>query len=107
LSREKDRVSLRHVFALVLFVAGGLITLLNVYLSFIRVPMLRRVSPNHIPRWVSGIPFVGSGALWISAMVFPSGDWGVPAALAVSLFDTGGVHWFVLAQAWHRLHGGS
>jgi len=100
-------MSLHHVVALALFVVGTLITLLNVYLSFIRVPMLRRVSPNQIPRWVSGIPFVGSGALWVSAMLFPSGDWGVPAALAVSLFDTGGVHWFAVSQAWRRLHGGN
>lgn len=100
-------MSLRHGVALALFVVGVLITVLNFYLSWIRVPLLRRVSPNHTPRWVSGIPFVGSGALWASAMVFPSGDWGAPAALAVSLFDTGGVHWFVVSQAWHRRHGGS
>jgi len=64
-------MSLRHGVALALFVVGVLITVLNVYLSCIRVPLLRRLSPNNIRRWVSGIPFVGSGALWVSAKVFP------------------------------------
>jgi len=90
---------------MLLLVAGVLVTMLNFYLSFIRVPLQRRVSPDQVTRWVSGIPFVGSGALWLSAIVLQTGDWRVPAALAVSIFDTGGLHWFVGSQVWHRFHG--
>ena len=98
-------MSTRQVIGVVLIVGGALVTVLNVYLSWIRVPLQRRIAPGRKARWVSGIPIVGSGALWLSAMLLPISDWRVPVALALSVFDTGGLHWFAGSLMWQRLRG--
>lgn len=83
-----------------LFMAGLLITAINVYLSWIRMPLLRRVRNTDAVSWVSGIPVIGSAALWLSAALLPAGHGFTPVALGASLLDTGGIHWFVGNAVW-------
>jgi hypothetical protein len=80
---------------------GASISLLNFYLSWIRVPLLRGLGRS--PRWVSGFPIIGSLLLVISAVLLR--DWPRIAfsALALAALDTGGIHCFVGRQLWHAL----
>jgi predicted membrane channel-forming protein YqfA (hemolysin III family) len=90
------------VIAFVLFGLGTLITFLNFYLSFVRYPLYRlRGGATDEYKWVSGAPLVGSLLLWVSAAVlrqYPGFAW---AAIVISLFDTGGFHWFIASILWH------
>ena len=79
-----------------LFAVGALITVANLYYSYVRYPLYRLCggsSENY--RYVSGVPIFGSFFLWVSALIF---FWSNPvlmwSALALSLFDTAGLHWF-------------
>jgi hypothetical protein len=86
----------------VLAAFGALVTALNFYLSFVRVPLYRLQHDGATPRYISGLPLVGSLALWIAAALCgASGAWGWAGALAAaSLLDTGGLHWFALMALW-------
>jgi hypothetical protein len=78
-----------------LLVLGGFVSLLNVYLSLFRVPLLRACGPS--PRYVSVIPVVGSLLLGASAVLL-WGRWSmVGAALALAAIETGGLHWAFIA----------
>jgi len=82
----------------IIFGFGAFLTLLNVYTSFFRFPIHRLFGGTRANfRWVSGVPLVGSAFLWLSIPLLPSGlqRW---AAAAISLFDTGGIHWFIFAM---------
>jgi hypothetical protein len=83
------------VIGLVLFGLGTLITSVNVYTSFIRYPLHRWRGGTHEDfKWISGFPIFGSLFLWLAALAlihYPVLVW---VALFVSLFDTGGLHWF-------------
>ena len=83
---------------------GGLVTVLNFYLSFVRVPLYRLRHEGATPRFVSGFPLIGSFALWMAAaLCCASGAWGWAGALAAaSLLDTGGLHWFAVTVLWDR-----
>ena len=91
--------------ALLLFTAGIAIVSVNVYLSWIRVPLIERLRRGAVVRWISGIPLIGSVALWLSAWLLPPDSRLVPIALGASLFDTGGPHWFIATLAWRALQG--
>jgi hypothetical protein len=85
---------------LILFALGALVTVMNVYLSFIRYPVhLALGGTRETFRWVSGIPLIGSVFLWLSFPLLSSVGlrW---FAAALSVFDTGGIHWFVGMMWW-------
>ena len=87
------------IVAIVLGAVGTCISCLNFYLSFIRFPLHRlRGRPRDEFHWVSGFPVIGSLLLVIAAAnltAWPILMWSV---LIVSLFDTGGLHWFAAAM---------
>ncbi|WP_145431109.1 hypothetical protein [Lacipirellula limnantheis] len=88
------------IVGMVLFALGAFVTLANVYLSFIRYPVhLALGGTRETYRWVSGFPLVGSLFLWLSIPLLSSVGlrW---FAVALSLFDTGGIHWFVGTMWW-------
>ena len=97
---------MRFVFGLTLLSLGTFITCINFYLSFIRYPLHRlRGRPREDYRFVSGFPGVGSGFLWFAAFLLASHPPLMWTSIAISLFDTGGLHWFagvMLYQAIYR-----
>lgn len=87
--------------AWVLFVFGTLISLGNFYTSCLRYPIFRMRGGDRADyRWVSGIPLLGSAALFIAALLF--GYAGLTAAcwlaLLIAVFDTAGLHWFAVVM---------
>jgi len=86
--------------SVVLLTFGGLISLLNVNLSILRVPLLRwRGLPPE--RHVSGIPLLGTVLIalaWWRGLDSASER---TVAACLLLIDTGGPHWFLLSLAWH------
>ena len=88
------------VIGLVLFAIGTFLTVSNLYLSFLR-PLIHLLKggTRETYKWVSGIPLFGSLLLWISIPMLST----VPLrwiAAILSLFDTGGIHWFVATMWW-------
>lgn len=80
---------------LTLFLVGGAICLLNFFLSFLRVPLLRaRGVPDEEIRWVSGFPAIGS-LLVAAAVPGLDGRTALVTAILLILIDTGGLHWFL------------
>jgi hypothetical protein len=89
------------VFAYRALVLGTALSLLNFYLSFVRVPLLRACGRS--PRLVSGFPLCGSMLLVVSAvLLWPARQWAL-SALAVATLDTGGIHWFCGELLWQTL----
>jgi hypothetical protein len=79
-------------------VVGALATALNFYLSWVRYPIHRWTHGDKRFKFVSGAPLIGSLFLWFAAAVFFLGGqspWAW-ACLFLSLFDTGGLHWFAI-----------
>ena len=93
------------ILAFILVGLGTLIATLNFYLSFARYPSHRLFSKEQSYKFASGIPLIGSILLWLGALIFVSAGAMKYAivALIVSLFDTGGAHWFFLSFAYHWL----
>ena len=84
----------------ILFGLGALVTALNVYRSFLRYPIHRaRGGARETYRWISGIPLFGSLLLWVSIGLLPTHGLKWLADL-LSIFDTGGVHWFMGTMLW-------
>jgi len=83
-----------------LFAIGTLVTLCNFYLSWLR-PLVHLLvgGTRETYKWVSGIPLFGSVLLWISVPLLPSDLLRWIAAI-LSLFDTGGIHWFIATMIW-------
>ena len=80
------------------FCGGGVaVSLLNFYLSFLRYPLYRALGRSHEGyRHVSGLPLIGSLAVWIGApfiRAYPIPMW---IALALSLLDMAGMHVFLI-----------
>lgn len=87
---------------------GTLLTCLNFYLSFLRFPVHRwRGGTETNYRWVSGFPVFGSLFLWIGAFPLSVTGHSVLAwtAIIISLFDTGGIHWFAGVMLYMWLFG--
>jgi uncharacterized membrane-anchored protein len=83
------------LIAIVLCSIGAFISGLNFYLSFIRYPLHRLRGRSRAEfHWVSGFPVIGSLLLWICAVRLTAWPILMWAALAISLLDTGGLHWF-------------
>ena len=98
--QSAQRYSPMATAGIILLVLGAFITLANVYLSFVRYPMhLALGGTRETYRWVSCFPLVGSLFLWLSIPLLSSVGlrW---FAAALSLFDTGGIHWFVGTMWW-------
>jgi hypothetical protein len=94
-------MSVRDLTAYVLIAIGGFVALLNFYLSWIRIPLLRalgRPSP-----WVSGFPVVGSGMLLVGVWWLRSPGPLAAFAMLLALLDTGGLHWFAGSLVWRWL----
>lgn len=92
-----------YIIGLTLFGVGTLLTLRNFYLSFIRYPLhcwCGGTRENF--RWESGIPLFGVLLLWIAACCLLSQPLLVWSAVMISLFDTGGLHWFVGAMIYRK-----
>jgi hypothetical protein len=79
-----------------LFGLGGFIALLNLYLSILRVPLLRRLRPGAAVRHLSGVPLCG--VLNVSGlMLCPRSVTLSVVALVLLPLDTGSISWFVAA----------
>ncbi len=89
------------VLAYAALVLGAAISLLNFYLSFVRVPLLRVCGRS--PRFVSGIPHCGSMLLVVSAALLWPARLSALSALALAALDTGGIHWFFGVLLWQTL----
>jgi hypothetical protein len=90
------------IVAIVLLGVGALFSLLNFYLSFVSYPFHRlRGRARDDFKWISGVPLIGSFMLWISAVLLQTTSlkW---LAIVLSLFDTGGIHWFAGIMLWHK-----
>lgn len=81
---------------------GALIAGLNFYLSFVKYPLHRLFHQDQPFKFVSGLPLIGSILLWIGAYIFLSAGAAKYAALAliVSLFDPGGIQWFLIMMGY-------
>jgi hypothetical protein len=84
-------------------VLGGLVSLFNVYLSFVRLPLLKAL--GRPGRWGSPLPGIGTILLLIAALQLER-PWLVAAALVLGLIDTGGVPWW-FAMSMIRARGRS
>ena len=83
--------------AILLFLLGGVISLVNLYLSYGR-PLLYRDSPH-----MSGIPLCGSLLVALSFVGLPSDAfwawfW---VGIVLIVIDTGGIHWSLIMIAIH------
>lgn len=100
-----------QILAFFLCGLGAFITTINFYLSFLRFPLhLLRGGTRASYRWTSAIPLVGSMSLWIgAALIHRSSPVLMWLAIAVSVLDTGGLHWFVASMIYHhfRDHSGA
>lgn len=86
---------LLHASAVTALIFGGAIAVLNFHLSFIRHHILRLCGWE--PRFVSGVPLIGSlllvpAAVWFGVEGHP---WLLLASLLAFLVDTGGAAWFL------------
>lgn len=90
-----------RILAFVLFALGGLICLLNFYLSFVRYPLHRlRGRPADTYHWVSGFPLVGTVFVAVAlALGLRDGAWLIASLVLIAL-DTGGPLWGVPYVAW-------
>lgn len=95
------------VIAIILTVLGTLTTCLNFYLTFVRYAMHQLRRRDEKFQYVSSIPLFGALFLWIGALLLwwrGHEAWAI-AALVLSLFDTGGLHWFLYSmarQSWRK-----
>ena len=94
----------------VIFILAGIgaaVTVINFYLSFIRYPLHGLWYRDRSFQWKSGFPLLGSLLLWIAALFFWLSGSAPKAAIALvfSIFDTRGIHWFVVSQLHKSGHG--
>lgn len=88
-----------HVF----LALGSALALLNLTLSFVRVPVLRAWGFRHADiRCVSGVPFVASACLALGLLLAHEPRPWLWAGL-LFLADTGGPHWFAFMLLRERL----
>jgi hypothetical protein len=90
-----------------LLIVGGLICLLNLYLSALRYPMHRMLGRDRQSyRWVSGVPLIGSLAVvcgWTFWARHQDSRMLDVAAWSLALLDTGGIHWFAAIMGYRWL----
>lgn len=84
-------------------VLGAWLTALNFYLSVLRYPVHRLLHSDQTYKWISGVSLFGSLFLWVAALLLwwqGQPHWATALAI-LSLFDTGGLHWFVVTMIYH------
>jgi hypothetical protein len=96
---------MRSVIGYLAFALGALVSVLNFYLSWIRMPLLRAF--GRTPKRMSGFPFVGSLLLLIALILFWDNRPLALTAALLALIDTGGPHWYLGGQLWHALMDGA
>jgi len=78
------------------FLLGAIVSLLNIYTSFLRYPVHRVLGKSRdCYKHVSGLPLIG-GLVLIGAWVLPQSPWISFATALLMLLDTGGISWFVV-----------
>jgi hypothetical protein len=92
---------MRSLSGYLTFGLGALVSLLNFYTSWVRMPLLRAL--GRPPHWVSGFPIIGSLLLAISAILMWEVRGIALSALVLAALDTGGIHWLIGGQLW-RAH---
>ena len=93
-----------RVIAYILFCLGGLISVTNFYLSFLRYPLFRLMHGTKKEwKWVSNYPVFGSAFVALSLLVLHKATWALIVGGILILVDTGGIHWFVVCQLIDRL----
>ena len=75
------------------FVLGALVSLFNVYLYFVRLPLLK--SAGRLPRNASPLPGIGTMLLLIAVCLLDRPRL-IAAALVLGLIDPGGLPWFLV-----------
>jgi hypothetical protein len=95
-----DLIDWLYPLAIAALILGGIIAVLNFYLSFIRVPLLLRLKRE--ARWVSGFPLIGSILLVPVAGYFAVmwSPWLFASAMLLLALDTGGALWLI--RLWIR-----
>ncbi len=79
-----------------LFVLGGLGSIINFYLSFLRYPIHRlRHGKDAKYQWVSGMPLFDA-LLVLGLLLLPKNLWLCGLAFLLLCVNTGGILWFVI-----------
>ena len=85
------------------FGLGAAVCCLNLYLSFLRMPLLRLL--GRPARWMSGFPGVGTILLVLASALLIDHPKLIAAALLLALIDPGGPAWFAIAMLRQRSRG--
>jgi hypothetical protein len=94
------------VLAWTAFVLGTFLCLTNFYLSVLRYLLHRlRGLPRESYRWVSGIPLFGSLLVALSLLGLYAPPGMLPAAIALIVIDTGGIHWLLGVMIYQSVYG--
>lgn len=93
------------VVGYVVLALGALISVFNLYLSWIRMPLRRALGQS--PKWKSGFPFIGSLLLVVALFIFRDDRRLVLAAACLLVVDTGGPLWFLGGQLWRAFRSAS
>ena len=79
---------------------GVAVCLLNLYLSFVRVPLLRLM--GRPARWKSGLPGIGNLLLMLAIPLLSGHSRLITVAVLFALADPGGFLWFAISMARQR-----
>lgn len=89
----------------ILFGLGALLSVTNLYLSFLRHPLHRlRGLPEESYYRVSGFPLFGSLFIALSLIGLRDIPAMIPVAIVLMLIDTGGIHWFIGSMIYQFVH---
>jgi hypothetical protein len=93
-----------RVIAYILFCLGGLISVMNFYLSFLRYPLFRLMHGTRKEyKWDSGCPMFGSAFVALSLIGLHGVTWLLVLGIALIAIDTGGFHWFLGIQFYYEV----
>ena len=85
------------------FWLGGVICLLNFYLSFLRYPIYKLLKKEY--KWVSGVPVLGSVFAAVSLLFLYEITWMLISGLVFIAIDMGGLHWFAVFMIYNMIAG--
>ena len=88
-----------RIVAYVLLSFGGLLCVLNFYLSFLRYPLYKLRGKQSEYRWVSGIPLFGSVFVAVALVILREPFGIIVFGVILAALDTGGLHWFIGTMA--------
>ena len=85
-----------NILVPILFCLGGIICVMNFYLSFLRYPVfLLRGGRKSEFQWMSGAPLIGSLSVAVGLGYLYETGWILVTGPILILMDTGGLHWFL------------